>query len=318
MKNSTIAIPFTLALLLSPICRAESGYHVIKEIPTPNAASWNTLALDSSSRRLYAADAASVFVVDLDKEQVTRQLTNLVDVRCFIPVPKFKVAFYSAGDKASASGINLNTFKPAPSVKTSARPLAIVTDTNASLGFALCADGGGTVFEPDDGDLEGKFQLPAAPRSGVMDSKSRRVFCSLENGQVVVFGAATKVGALTTWSVAPGEKPSALAFDPTMQRLLVGCGNNLLVAMDTTSGKVVDSITVDSGADTIVFDSGSGQVFATNGKGKISVIQLLPQKMLVTGTLAVAPGSRCMAVDVKTRKLYVGTADGSKILVYGQ
>src|SRR5262249_42221014 len=149
-------------------------------------------------------------------------------------------------------------------------------------------DHSAVVFEPDDADVMSSFQLPGTPRAAAMDPKSRRVFCSIENGnQLVAFTVAANVGALTTWPVAPGEKPSALAFDASSQRLLIGCGNNLLVVMDSDTGKVVDSLTIDSGADTIEFDAAARLVFATSGKGTVSVVQLLPQKISVKATLDV-------------------------------
>jgi WD40 repeat protein len=307
---------FLLTVLQAHLRAAENRHLLSKELPTGDSGGWCAFSADESTRRLYTFSTSNAFVVDLDKNEVIRK-TNIANVQCFAPVPRFKLGFCGAGDAVST--LNLNTFKITSNAKMSGRPEAILTDPNGSLGFVFCSDRSVAVFEPDDGDLMSTFQLPGAPHSAVMDPKSHRVFCSIENeNQVVAFTAATKVGALTTWSVAPGEKPASLAFDATAQRLLVGCGNNLFVVMDATTGKVVDSLTVDSGTDTFVFEPGSRQVFATSGKGTISILQLLPQKILLTETLRVPPGSRCIAVDPKTRKLYVGAGDQSKILIFGR
>ena len=41
------------------------------------------------------------------------------------------------------------------------------------------------------------------------------------------------------WPIAPGEGASGMAIDLAQHRLFLGCGNRMMVMMDSTSGKVV-------------------------------------------------------------------------------
>jgi hypothetical protein len=214
INPSDVRLLLILPFVLSPFLlhAAEEPYHLVNEIRVPDTGPWTLLSLEGTTHRLYAITESNLFVVDLEKDQVIRH-GDIANVHCFVPVPRFKLGCCVAGDTESIKGIDLNTFKPAFDMKTSGRPGTILADPDSSLGVAFCSDRTIAVFETDDGDLMGSSPLPGMPRAAVMDPKSRRVFCSIEKeNQVVTFMAAKKVGALTNWSVAPGENPSALAL----------------------------------------------------------------------------------------------------------
>jgi hypothetical protein len=82
-----------------------------------------------------------------------------------------------------------------------------------------------------------------------------------------------------------------------------------MVMMDATSGKVVASVPICSGTDATWFDPGTKLAFSSCRDGKITVAHVDgPDKMTVVQTITTAPGSKTMALDTVTHKLYVSGA----------
>jgi DNA-binding beta-propeller fold protein YncE len=126
-----------------------------------------------------------------------------------------------------------------------------------------------------------------------------------------------------------------MAMDLKNHRLFLGCGNKLMVMMDSTSGKVVASVPIGEGVDANAFDPETGFAFASCGGDGTTTIahEDTPDKLTVVQTLETQRGSRTMALDPKTHRIYLAAAkfeapaegqrrgkmvpDSFKILVYG-
>jgi DNA-binding beta-propeller fold protein YncE len=318
MKHHIRILPL-LPLLLSPclLPAAENSYRLVKEIPVANAGEWKTFSFDEGTHRLYAVNGAGVCVVDLDKEQIAQQAPDIAGVRSFGVVSRMKRAFYVRDNEPGLRIVDLNSFKKISDMETGSKPAIVLVEPSGAVGYTLNAgDNSITTFEPDDGDFMGNSPLPGRPRSAIVDGKTRTVFCALEDKNEVLTFKLGQHKAIKNLPTAPGEKPSALVFDPNSQRLFAGCANNLLVMIDPASGKVVDSAKVESGADTLVVDPAAKRVFAGGSKGAVTIFQVSPQKLSPQGKLTVSGETGCLAVDPKSHKLYVGA--GNKILVYGE
>jgi hypothetical protein len=136
------------------------------------------------------------------------------------------------------------------------------------------------------------------------------------------------------WPIAPGEEASGMAFDEAHHRLFLGCGNKLMVMMDSATGKVVGSVPIGDGVDANAFDPGTQLAFASCGDGTVTIAhEDSPDKLTVVQTLKTEPRAKTMTLDPKTHKIYLGSAkfeapaegqrrgrqvpNSFKILVYG-
>ncbi len=125
-----------------------------------------------------------------------------------------------------------------------------------------------------------------------------------------------------------------MAIDTEHHRIFCGCGNNLMVMLDTTTGKVVGSVPIGQGVDACAFDPGTHLAFSSCGDGTVTIAQEdAPDKLTVVQTLTTEPRARTMTIDPKTHKIYLASAkfgpavegqrrppaipDSFKILVYG-
>ncbi len=100
-----------------------------------------------------------------------------------------------------------------------------------------------------------------------------------------------------------------MAFDARRHRLFLGCGNKLMVMMDSTNGKVVDSVPIGQGVDATKFDTGTQLAFCSCGDGTVTIAhEDSPDKLTVVQTLKTEPRARTMALDPKTHRIYLSSA----------
>ena len=129
---------------------------------------------------------------------------------------------------------------------------------------------------------------------------------------------------VTTWPITGGQGPSGMAIDTAHHRLFIGCGeNNVMVMMDSTSGKVITSVPIGSGVDANGFDPGTQLAFASCGDGTTTIAhEDSPEKLTVVQTLKTENRARTMTLDPTTHRLYLavgqrgGARDNFKVLVF--
>ena len=124
----------------------------------------------------------------------------------------------------------------------------------------------------------------------------------------VIDTAALKV--TDTWSIAPCEEPSGLAFDVAHKRLFAGCHNKMMVAVDSSNGKAVGNVPIGEGVDADAFDPATAFAFASCGDGTITVAhEDSPDKLSLVDTIHTQRGARTMALDTSNHNIYTVTAD---------
>ena len=99
-----------------------------------------------------------------------------------------------------------------------------------------------------------------------------------------------------------------MAIDLEHHRLFLGCGNKLMVMLDSTSGKVVASVPIGRGVDANAFDPGTQLAFSSCGDGTVTIArEETPDKLTVVQTLTTEPRARTMTFDPVTHKIYLAS-----------
>jgi DNA-binding beta-propeller fold protein YncE len=299
-----------LAILALPACGAEGSYKLLKEIPVGGEGGWDYLTVDQSARRLYVSHGTKVEVIDIDKEAVVGQIADTPGVHGIAVAPKLGLGFTSNGRENKASIFDLQTLKTSSKVETGENPDAILYEEGQEEVYTFNGRSrSATVFEAKTGKVVATIPLPGKPEFAAAYPEAGRAYCNLEDkNQVAVID--TKVHkAVSTWPIAPGEEASGMAFDAQNQRLFLGCGNKLMVMMDSETGKVVASVPIGQGVDATKFDSGTKLAFCSCGDGTVTIAhEDSPDKLTVVQTLKTEPRARTMALDPKTHKIYLASA----------
>jgi len=112
------------------------------------------------------------------------------------------------------------------------------------------------------------------------------------------------------YPIAGCKTPTGLAIDTATSRLFIGCRSKVLAVMDATKGKVVATLPIGERVDAVAYDSDHKMVFTSNYDGTVSVIQQKSANEYVSvGDIHTQVSAKTMAIDPKTKRLYLTAAD---------
>jgi YVTN family beta-propeller protein len=152
--------------------------------------------------------------------------------------------------------------------------------------------------------------VPDKPEFAVEDGRGE-IFVNIESdpGQIAVIDGK-KLAIKAVWPLPGCNSPTGLAIDGAHRRLFSVCDGKVMAVTDASSGKQVALVPIGEHPDAAAFDEKRGIVYSSNGDGTLSVIrQDSADKYSIAGTVATQRGARTMALDAKTGKVYLVTAD---------
>ena len=299
-----------LTIAAQPICGADGPYHFLKEIPVGGDGGWDYLSVDQVGRRLYVSHATKVVVIDIDKNEVVGEIADTPGVHGVALAPELKRGFTSNGRENKAGIVDLETLRTLSKVDTGQNPDGMLYEPARQEVYMFNGRGkSATVFEAKTGALVATIPLAGTPEFAAADVQAGRVYNNIEDkSEVAVIDTKTHQ-VVATWPIAPGEEASGMAFDAVHHRLFLGCGNKLMVMMDSTNGKVVATVPIDQGVDANAFDPGTQLAFASCGAGTVTIAkEETPDKLTVVQTLTTERGARTMTLDPKTHNIYLAAA----------
>jgi DNA-binding beta-propeller fold protein YncE len=307
---------FTLALicLLLPAYRswaAEGPYQFLSKIDVGGEGFWDYASVDSAGRRLYVTHGTKVIVIDMDKNAVVGEITDLPGVHGFALAPELGLGFSSNGAENKAGIVDLKTLKTRSKVDTGSNPDAILYDPGRKEVYTFNGRGkSATVFEAESGKIVATIPLPGKPEFAQLDTRTGRIFSNIEDKNAVVVIDTKTHAVVETWPIAPGEGASGMAIDLSNHRLFLGA-EKMMVMMDSASGKVIATVPIGPGVDANSFDPATKLVFAScGGDGTVTIAsEENPNKLKVVQVLKTAPGSRTMTIDPKTHRIYLAAAE---------
>jgi YVTN family beta-propeller protein len=307
--NRLLTIGSTL-ILLGSAALADETYKSLNEIPIGGEGGWDILTIDPAASRLYLSHVTKVVVVDLNKNAVIGEIADTPGVHAFVPVPEVGHGFSSNGKESKSSVVDLTTLKTVSKVDTGQSPDAVVYEPRHGEVYVFNHRGNSaTVINAKTATVSATIELDGSPEFAAVDEKNGRVYCNIEDKSEVAVIDATKHEVVAHWPIAPGEEPSGIALDAAHHRLFAGCHNKMMVMLDTETGKVVANVTIGAGVDGCAFDDANQLAFASCGDGTTTIAkEETPQKLTVVQTLKTERGARTMALDPKTHRIYLPSA----------
>jgi DNA-binding beta-propeller fold protein YncE len=137
-----------------------------------------------------------------------------------------------------------------------------------------------------------------------------RLYVNLEDSSAVQVLDTRTLALVARWPLAPGTEPTGLAIDRERHRLFSTCHDSLMIVMDSDTGRVLASLPIGRGVDGAEYDPGTRRAFSSNGEGTLTVVQeASADSFHVLETVPTQPGARTMALDEKTHRVYLVTAN---------
>jgi len=285
-------------------------YQFATEISIGGEGGWDILTIDSGARRLYLSHASKVVVVDLVGNTVVGEIADTPGVHAFVAAPELRRGFSSNGKESKSSVVDLTTLKTTSKIDTGPNPDAIVYEPRHGEVYVFNHTGNSvTVINAKAATVSATIPLGGNPEFAVVDETAGRVYCNIEDKNEIAVIDVDKHEVVAHWPLAPGEGPSGIALDATHHRLFSGCHNKMMVMLDTESGKVVANVPIAAGVDGCAFDDANQLAFASCGDGTTVIArEEAPDKLAVVQSLKTERGARTMALDPKTHRIYLPSA----------
>jgi len=290
---------------------AAADYHVGKKIEIGGDGGWDYVTVDSGSRRVYVAHATEVDVIDADSGALIGKITELKGVHGVAIAPEFSRGFISNGQSGTITVFDTKTLKKTgDEVAAGKNPDSIVYDPATQRIFAFNGNSSSaTAINAELRASVGTVALEGKPEFAAADGQNA-IYVNIEDKNAVARIDTRKLLVEQMFPLTPCQEPSGMAMDRATRRLFVGCGNKMMAVLNADSGKLIATLPICSGVDATSFDPELGLIFHSCGDGTISVFhEDSADKYTALEPLQTKSGSRTMAVDTKTHKLFLPTAE---------
>ena len=300
----------------SLVMAATSGYHLLKKYSF-GAAEGSTreyfdyVTVDSAARRVYLSHGTEIKVIDADSGALIANIAGLKQDHGVAVASEFGRGFISDGGQGKAIIFDLKTLKVTGEAKADKDADSILYDPSSKRVFVMNGDPhSSTVIDAKSGSVVGTIDLGGGPEFAVADGKGT-VYVNLEDKSELVAIDSSSLKIKSRWPLAPAGAPTALAMDVAHHRLFsAGREPQMLVVVDSDSGKVVQSFPISSGVDAAAYDPETGMVFVSTREGMVHVFhEDSPDKFSEAETIKTEFGAKTMGLDTKTHNLFLDTAD---------
>ncbi len=296
------------AFALSPT--AGTSYHLLKSIPLPGDKGWDYCLADSEARRLYVTHGDQVLVLDMDANTLVGQVGPFQGIHGVALAPALGRGYVSDGKAGVVACFDLKTLKVLQSIPGREDADAIIFEPVTSQVFAFNGDdGSATVIDAQFNSVVATLALGGKPEFCAVDGKGR-VFVNLVDKDEVLMIDAKERKILRRSPVNAQSHPAAMSLDAEGGNLFVGAHDQKAVILDAASGKRKGELAIGERVDASVYDPSLGIVFHSCGDGTV-----WPAQKGADGSFtALAPiptkkGSRTLALDLKSHRLYLPSAD---------
>ncbi len=315
--HGRLATGVILILLgVSAFALAAANYHQLKRYPF-GAAEGSTreyfdyITVDSSARRVYVSHGTEIKVLDADSGDLIANITGLKQDHGVAIAAEFGRGFITDGGQGKVIIFDLKTLQVIGEAKADEDADSVVYDPASKRVFAMNGHPHtSTVIDAKSGAVVGTIELGGGPEFAVADGKGT-VYVNMEDTSELVALDSHALTIKSRWPVAPAGAPTALAIDIKHHRLFsAGRKPQMLVVMDSDTGKVIQSFPISGGVDAAAYDPGTGNVFASTREGMVHIFhEDSPDKFSEVETVKTEFGAKTMGLDTKTHNLFLDTVD---------
>jgi YVTN family beta-propeller protein len=309
-------LPAALAAVMLLPCgtyadQPSTGFGVLSRLNAGGEGGWDYLSFDAQRHHLFVSRGDRVLVVDVDHNKQVGTIADTQGVHGIAIAPDLHRGFTSDGKTASVTVFDLDTLKTVAVVKgTGEKPDSILYDSASH--HVLTFNGksaNASVIDPASNKVIATIALPGKPEFSVADGAGH-VYVNIEDKSELVQIDSRRNTVLHTWSLAPCESPSGLAFDRKHHRLFSVCDNQKMAIVDAVDGHLVTTMPIGDGPDAVVFDDAKSTIYSSNGEsGTITAVhENTPNDYAVIATIPTQVSARTLALDPRTHRLYLSAA----------
>jgi DNA-binding beta-propeller fold protein YncE len=315
MKLIPLAV-LLLALVPGTPASAQPFYRLESVVPIRTAApDWDYLSVDAERGRLFiAARPDGLLVFDTRTASVTGSLEDTKGANASLPVPEFD-RLYSVNQDGTLTVFQLSTLKKVDKVRLGDDADAAFYDSATRQIAVMRGDAAEiTYIDAASGKIVARLKMPTKKLEGSAADGQGFMFTASRDRNSV-FRIDMRTHTIAAEYPAGCEEANGMAIDRARGRLFVGCRGKspVLSVMDAQSGRVIATLEIGRGNDGVIYDPETRKVYASNGVDANLVVyeQLDADTYRLAEATTTRPYARTMALDSKTKKLYLVTAEGT-------
>src|SRR5205809_5314014 len=167
----------------------------------------------------------------------------------------------------------------------------ILTNHSRPIGTAVALDA-------KTGDIVGTAELEDNGPEGAASDGKGKIFVNNEGTSTMQVLDVKTMKVLASWTLAPCEGPTGIAYDRTTNRIFSGCSKTSVV-VDATTGKIVATIANGDGVDALGWDPVEKLIYIPAGRDStVTVVhEDAPDRYTVVATVATMRGAKTISVD---------------------
>jgi YVTN family beta-propeller protein len=308
MRILAVIAAISLAALCSAAQTSKPLYEQTSKWTIGGEGGWDYLTIDPQNNRLFVAHTNKFDVIDLSTGSKVGEIPA-VGAHGVALVYERNLGFSTNGRAGTVTVFDLKTLKPTSEIKVGENPDAIIYDPHSK--HVLVMNGRSKELMAIDPNTEKVVAtIPLGGKLEFAATDGGHAYVNVEDtGEIATVDTKTwKAGP--RWKLEGCDEPSGLAIDENISRLFAVCGNKKMVIVDTKSGTQVTSLPTGDGTDAAAFDPSLKYAFASNGEGTLTVVrQTRGANYDVAGNIPTARGARTMALDPRSHKIYLATAE---------
>jgi DNA-binding beta-propeller fold protein YncE len=316
---------FLLVLLsVIPGSAEEAGpLRLEKEIPLPGVEGRiDHFSADEAGQRLFVAALGngSVEIVDLRNGERTAEIKGLEEPQGLYYDSKTGRLYVATGGDGK-----LRIYDGKSLVLQETQEFGEDADNvryDRRTGDVWIGYGNGIAIINSAGQKVGSIALGSHPESFQLEETGDRAYVNVPKGLGVIVVDPRKLTVLAKCGLGTSFANYPMALDDANKRLFVGCRLPArLVVLDTTSGRIVDTLPTVGDTDDIFYDAARPMVYVIGGEGVVETLrQLDPDHYERAGRTITAPGARTGFFLPNSSRLYVAVphrgSQAAKVLVY--
>lgn len=315
LRDLGLAIALAAATL-APTAEAQTFYRLESATTLKShEPDWDYVTLDQSRGLLFIGrrgDGVGVF--DVRSRKLIRTLDRTDDANAIALAPEFDRGYTANGD-GTTTVFRLSTLKTIDRIKLGEDiDSAFYDKASGQVAFTMGDSKTVAFVDAKTGAVLGNLVLDSKKLDGTVPDGQGNLFMALRDRNQVVKIDVVARKVTSEWPTAPCEQPTGIAYDGGQKRIFVGCRGKapVLAVMDADSGKVVTTLEIGRGNDGVIYDAASKRIFTSNGVDANLVIydQIDADTYKLAQATTTRPYARTMALDAKTKKIYLVTAEG--------
>jgi DNA-binding beta-propeller fold protein YncE len=297
--------------------QAQQFYHLESAVTLKGAApDWDYVTLDPARGYLFIGrrgDGVTVF--DVRAKKTVRNIDKSEDANAIAVIPEFDRGYTINGD-GTTTVFQLSTLKLIDRIKIGEdADSAFYDPVTKQLAFTMGDSKKIAFVDAKTGKVVGELPMDSKKLDGTVPDGEGNMFMALRDRNSVARIDVAQRKVTADWKTAPCEEPTGIAFDKANKRIFVGCRGKspVLAVLDSDSGKVITTLEIGRGNDGVIYDPATHKVYTSNGVDGNLVIydQVNPDTYKLAEATTTRPYARTMALDPKTKKIYLVTAEGT-------